>query len=67
MLIGGLLAAGYVYRLLRGALLPLPPGECVRAVDSGGELAALALALVAVACGIVPRLPLGLLGAGGAP
>lgn len=65
MLIGGLLAAAYVFRLLRGAFLPLPPGEHVRAVDSGGELAALGLALVAVACGIVPSLPLGLLGAGG--
>lgn len=67
MLIGGLLAAAYMFRLLRRAFLPLPSNEDLRAVDSGGELVALALALVAVASGIVPSLPLDLLGAGGSP
>lgn len=66
MLIGGLLAAVYVFRLLRGAFLPLPPGRDVRATSRAG-FAALALALVAIGCGIVPSLPLDLLGAGGSP
>lgn len=62
MLIGGLLGAAYMFRLLRGAFLPLPPDEHVRPVASGGDLAALALALVAIACGIAPSLLLDLLG-----
>jgi formate hydrogenlyase subunit 3/multisubunit Na+/H+ antiporter MnhD subunit len=54
MLVGGVLAAGYVFRLLRGAFLPLPPGEHLRRVPVGGELTAIALAVVSLAIGVVP-------------
>jgi multicomponent Na+:H+ antiporter subunit D len=62
MLIGGLLGAAYVFRLLRGALLPPPPDEQVRPVASREGGAALALALVAVACGVAPSLVFDVLG-----
>ncbi|HEX7836596.1 MAG TPA: proton-conducting transporter membrane subunit, partial [Kofleriaceae bacterium] len=67
MLIGGLLAAGYVFRFLRGAFLPLPPGTPVHPVAPEGDLAAVALAVIAVVLGIVPGAGLALLGARGAP
>jgi formate hydrogenlyase subunit 3/multisubunit Na+/H+ antiporter MnhD subunit len=67
MLLGGLLAAAYVFRLLRGAFLPLPPTEHVRAATGGGENVALALALVAIGCGFIPAPVIALLGAGASP
>jgi formate hydrogenlyase subunit 3/multisubunit Na+/H+ antiporter MnhD subunit len=54
MVVGGVLAVGYVFRLLRGAFLPLPPGEHLRRVPVGGELTAIALAVVSLAIGVVP-------------
>jgi formate hydrogenlyase subunit 3/multisubunit Na+/H+ antiporter MnhD subunit len=65
MLVGSLLAAAYVFRLLRGAFLPIARNEHVRPVEPDGELAALVLALTAIAVGIVPGLALDLLDAGG--
>lgn len=65
VLAGGLLAAGYVFRILRGAFLPIPHGERVRPVATAGELPALALAVLAVLLGLGPSPLLELLGAGG--
>ncbi|XXF76963.1 proton-conducting transporter membrane subunit [Myxococcaceae bacterium GXIMD 01537] len=67
LLLGGLLAAGYVFRILRGSFLPLPPGTKVRAIPLGNELASLALALIALVLGLVPWLPLDLLSVGAPP
>jgi formate hydrogenlyase subunit 3/multisubunit Na+/H+ antiporter MnhD subunit len=63
MLLGGLLAAAYTFRLLRGAFLPFPEGEQLRGASRTEQLAALALALIAIVLGVVTRLPLELLGA----
>ncbi|HSJ99875.1 MAG TPA: proton-conducting transporter membrane subunit [Kofleriaceae bacterium] len=65
VLAGGLLAAGYVFRILRGAFLPIPHDERVRPVATAGELPALALAVLAVLLGLGPSPLLELLGAGG--
>jgi formate hydrogenlyase subunit 3/multisubunit Na+/H+ antiporter MnhD subunit len=65
VLAGGLIAAGYVFRILRGAFLPIPHGERVRPVTSVGELPALALAVLAALLGLAPAPLLALLGAGG--
>jgi len=67
MLIGGLLSAAYMFRVLRSAFLPIPPDEHVRAVGPGAGVAALALALVAIAFGIVPASVLDLLHVGASP
>ncbi|MCW5806802.1 MAG: oxidoreductase [Deltaproteobacteria bacterium] len=67
MLIGGLLAAAYVFRLLRRAFLPRPAGEPIAITRSSGGHAALALALVAIALGLAPGLALDLLRGGSAP
>lgn len=67
MIVGGMIAAAYVFRLLRGAFLPPPPTEHPRPVSPGAGLAAFALALFAVGIGIVPSLVFELLGAEGSP
>lgn len=64
LLVGSLLAAAYVFRILRGSFLPLPPGVEVRSIPLGNELAPLALALLALVLGLVPWFPLGLLSVG---
>ncbi|WP_434043605.1 MULTISPECIES: complex I subunit 5 family protein [Sorangium] len=64
ILVGGLLAAGYVFRVLRGAFLPLPPEVHLHPLPRGAELAALALALLALLLGVAPKAPLDLLRAG---
>lgn len=67
ILAGGLLAAGYVFRILRGAFLPSPREERRRPLPRGAELAALALALLALLLGVAPEAPLDLLRVGSAP
>ena len=64
LLLGGLLASAYVFRILRGSFLPLPPGVKVRSIPLGNELAPLALALIALVLGLVPWFPLELLAVG---
>lgn len=61
ILVGGLLGAGYVFRILRRAFLPLPPEAEARAIPRRDELPALALALVALLLGLVPDAVLSLL------
>jgi formate hydrogenlyase subunit 3/multisubunit Na+/H+ antiporter MnhD subunit len=64
MVTGGLLAAGYVFRILRRAFLPIARDATVRPVAFAGELAALGLALVGVVLGMTPGLTLELLAVG---
>lgn len=67
ILVGGLLGAGYVFRMLRVAFLP--GGEEPRAgrASTVRELPALLLALMALGLGIAPSPVLRLLGIGGPP
>jgi formate hydrogenlyase subunit 3/multisubunit Na+/H+ antiporter MnhD subunit len=65
LLAGGLLSAGYVFRILRGAFLPLPHGEHVRPVAVARQLPAFVLAALAVLLGLAPSPLLELLAAGG--
>lgn len=58
MLIGGLLAGGYVFRVLGQTLAQVPGSKAIRAsVSRGREAVALALALGAVLLGFVPLEP----------
>jgi multicomponent Na+:H+ antiporter subunit D len=61
---GGLLAAGYMLRILRDAFVIQPLTAVLRPASRGAELTALGLALISIALGVVPRLPLSLLGVG---
>ncbi|MBB4003012.1 complex I subunit 5 family protein [Aurantimonas endophytica] len=62
ILAGGLLAGGYVFRVVNRALAtPAVPLAAVRPVPRRLELAALVLALAAVLMGFVPLQPLGFL------
>jgi multicomponent Na+:H+ antiporter subunit D len=61
---GGLLAAAYVFRVLRGAFLPIPAGLRIRATARGSERVAFTLALVSVLLGLAPMMPIGLLDVG---
>lgn len=63
---GGLLTATYVFRLLRGAFLPLPEETTRRTPPAVAGWMALTLALAGVALGLFPWLPLGLI-RGGTP
>jgi len=65
ILIGGLLSAAYVFRVLRGAFVPAPITETIRR-SRASDLLALGLALLALALGLAPDLPLAL-AAQGAP
>ncbi|MCS0495559.1 NADH-quinone oxidoreductase subunit J [Ancylobacter sp. MQZ15Z-1] len=62
--VGGLLAAAYVTRVLKRAMAPPPEGIVTSPVARSRELAALALALCAVALGLVPLQPFDLLAIG---
>jgi multicomponent Na+:H+ antiporter subunit D len=53
-LAGGLLSAGYVFRMLRGVLLPPTQGDLPTTVLRSAEWVALTLALLAVALGLMP-------------
>lgn len=64
---GSLMAAGYVFPILRSAFVPLSPDAHLRPVARRTELVSLALAMVAIALGIAPIAPLALLGAEGRP
>ncbi|WP_437649113.1 complex I subunit 5 family protein [Sorangium sp. So ce362] len=64
ILAGGLLAAGYMFRVLRSAFLPLPREARLHPLPRGAEVAALALALLALLLGVAPRVPLELLRVG---
>lgn len=65
VLLGGLISAGYMFRILRTAFLPLPSGLVVERVSRRSELAAFGLAVVALSLGIVAAWPLALLAEGG--
>jgi formate hydrogenlyase subunit 3/multisubunit Na+/H+ antiporter MnhD subunit len=65
ILVGGLLAAGYVFRVVGRALSePAAPASRRHGVTRGRELAVLALAAVAVLLGFLPLQPLDYLGIG---
>lgn len=64
ILVGGLFAAAYVFRILRGAFLAGPANRPPLEPARGEELGALALALLALALGLFPAPPLALLPAG---
>lgn len=64
ILIGGLLAAGYVFRVLRSAFMPLGGEAHFRPLPRGAELPAFALALLALLLGIAPNVLLELLKVG---
>lgn len=64
LLLGGLLTALYVGRVVRPAFVPVSDGARIGTVPRVEELATLALALVALALGLAPTLPLVLLGGG---
>ncbi|CAH1666515.1 Formate hydrogenlyase subunit 3/Multisubunit Na+/H+ antiporter, MnhD subunit [Hyphomicrobiales bacterium] len=62
ILAGGLLAGGYVFRVINKALaVPAVPLQARRAIPRRLELAALALAVAAVLLGFVPLRPFGFL------
>jgi proton-translocating NADH-quinone oxidoreductase chain N len=67
ILLGGLLAAGYVFKILRGAFLPPIAHPRFRAPPRGAEAVPLALALFAFALGLLPGALLELLQVGLAP
>jgi formate hydrogenlyase subunit 3/multisubunit Na+/H+ antiporter MnhD subunit len=52
MVIGGLLTAAYVFKVLRRAFLPVAAGDSVRQVPRALEFSAFALALAAVLLGL---------------
>lgn len=64
MLLGGLLTAGYVFKILRGAFLPAEASAQRSALPRGAELVPLLLALLAFALGVLAAAPLQLLGVG---
>lgn len=65
VVIGGLLSAAYVFRVLRGAFLPAPVAPRLP-TSRTAPIVALALALLALALGLAPSVPLALLGKGAA-
>jgi NADH:ubiquinone oxidoreductase subunit 5 (subunit L)/multisubunit Na+/H+ antiporter MnhA subunit len=65
MFVGGLLTAGYVFRVLRGAFAPAARGKSFEPVPRTLELTALALALASLALGFGAVEALTLLGVGG--
>lgn len=67
LLAGGLLAAAYVFRVLRIAFLPRPPGLRLEPAPRRRELTSLTLALIALLFGMTPELPIELLRVRGAP
>ncbi|HSI41639.1 MAG TPA: proton-conducting transporter membrane subunit [Xanthobacteraceae bacterium] len=64
ILAGGLIAAGYAFRVLERAMAPAPEGCSFGEVTLRRQSAALALAFVALALGFVPLQPIGLLSIG---
>lgn len=64
MLLGGLLAAGYVFKILRGAFLPAAEDMQFKSPPRGAELIPLTLALLAFLLGLMPKAPLELLQVG---
>lgn len=64
VLVGGLLAAGYVFKVLRIAFLPARDVGQPRAPLPSAELVPLALALIALLLGLAPAVPLQLLQVG---
>jgi multicomponent Na+:H+ antiporter subunit D len=67
LVIGGLLAAVYVFRILRAALAPPPEGAKPPRAPRATQLAALALAIVSILLGVAPGPLLALLAVGAAP
>lgn len=64
LVVGGFLAAAYVFRVLRLAFLPAAGAAAIARAPRGAELPALALALVSLGLGLAAAPPLALLGAG---
>ena len=64
---GSLMAAGYVFPILRSAFMPLSRGTHLRPIAPRTELASLALAIVAITLGLAPEAPLALLDVEGRP
>jgi formate hydrogenlyase subunit 3/multisubunit Na+/H+ antiporter MnhD subunit len=63
MLLGGLLAAGYSFRVLERVIAPSPVAETRLHAPAPMEAAALGLAALAIVAGMMPWAPLRLLGA----
>lgn len=61
IVVGGLLAAGYVFLVLRQAFVSQPLGVCFHPVPHSMELAALTLAMIALLLGLTAKYPLALL------
>jgi multicomponent Na+:H+ antiporter subunit D len=64
ILVGSLLTAGYLFRLLRCAFLPAASERSLVSPHGGAEAASLALALLALGLGLLPSLPLEILQGG---
>jgi multicomponent Na+:H+ antiporter subunit D len=64
---GGLLAAGYVFPIVRTAFVPLPRGKKLVPTARRSELVSLALAIAAIGLGLAPTEPVALLEAHGQP
>jgi multicomponent Na+:H+ antiporter subunit D len=65
MVVGGLLAAGYMFRILRRVFLPMPPIAAIQPQSRGSEIVALGLALLGIVLGIAPWFVLELIAIGG--
>jgi formate hydrogenlyase subunit 3/multisubunit Na+/H+ antiporter MnhD subunit len=65
MLAGGLLAAGYTFRVLERVMADAPGGGPPARAPAAMQISALALAVAALVLGMVPWAPLHLLGSGG--
>lgn len=64
IVVGGLMAAGYMFKVLRAAFLPSGPAPRLRPLVPGAELGPFALAVLSFLLGIAPRAPLELLAVG---
>lgn len=64
MVVGGLMTAAYVFKVLRRAFLPVEPGDTVTAVPRTLELSAFALALASILLGFAGAPILDLLAVG---
>jgi NADH:ubiquinone oxidoreductase subunit 2 (subunit N) len=61
VLAGGLIAAGYVFRTLKGAFVPPAPEPRPARASRGSEILSLILASISLLLGVAPSWPLELL------